>query len=61
MSLMACRDCGMMIPAAARGCPKCARNLEAERAVEKILRVIIVLIILILAGVLSVLLAYRNR
>ncbi|HLL77094.1 MAG TPA: hypothetical protein VK421_17710 [Pyrinomonadaceae bacterium] len=35
MKLEACRDCGEMVPADARGCWKCARNLEAERMVTK--------------------------
>jgi predicted nucleic acid-binding Zn ribbon protein len=31
----ACRDCGETVPADARGCWRCARNLEAERVVTK--------------------------
>jgi uncharacterized paraquat-inducible protein A len=35
MRLKPCRDCGEMVPAGARGCPRCARNLEAERMLAK--------------------------
>ena len=35
MKLEACRDCGETVPAEARGCWRCARNLEAERMVAK--------------------------
>lgn len=35
MKFEACRDCGEMMPMGARGCRKCARNLEAERMLTK--------------------------
>ena len=35
MKLKPCRDCSTPVPADARGCPKCARNLEAERMLAK--------------------------
>ena len=35
MKLEACRDCGETMRAGARGCRKCARNLEAERMLTK--------------------------
>ena len=35
MKLEVCRDCGAQVPAAARGCPTCARNLDAERMLGK--------------------------
>ena len=37
MKLMPCRDCGTMISTEAKGCPVCARNLLAERALGKFL------------------------
>ena len=37
MKLMPCRDCGTMIARDAAGCPICARNLRAERALGKLL------------------------
>ena len=33
MSARACRDCGYMLEANARGCPRCALNLEAENMI----------------------------
>ena len=38
MNLTPCRDCGLLIDLDSRGCPKCARNLDAERAVARLLR-----------------------
>jgi uncharacterized paraquat-inducible protein A len=38
MDLIPCRDCGTMISPEAKGCPRCARNLTAERALGKFLR-----------------------
>jgi predicted nucleic acid-binding Zn ribbon protein len=35
MKLKPCRDCGALVPTDARGCPKCARNLEAERMIAR--------------------------
>ena len=35
MKLKPCRDCGALVPADARGCSKCARNLEAERMIAR--------------------------
>lgn len=35
MKLKPCRDCGALLPADARGCPRCARNLEAERLITR--------------------------
>ncbi|MGH9901641.1 MAG: hypothetical protein ACRD68_07495 [Pyrinomonadaceae bacterium] len=35
MKLISCRDCGTMVPSDARGCPKCARNMEAERMIGR--------------------------
>ena len=36
MTLKPCRDCGAMLPPDARGCPRCARNIEAERMLAKV-------------------------
>lgn len=35
MKLKPCRDCGALVPSDARGCPECARNLEAERMIAR--------------------------
>jgi len=31
----ACRDCGHLLENTARGCPRCAMNVEAERMIER--------------------------
>jgi len=36
MSLIPCRDCGNMIDPNSRGCSTCARNLDAERMIDKL-------------------------
>jgi predicted nucleic acid-binding Zn ribbon protein len=38
LRLAPCRDCGLEIDLDSRGCPRCARNLDAERAVAKLVR-----------------------
>ena len=38
MSTVPCRDCGFLLHADARGCPKCARNVEAETMIDKAIR-----------------------
>jgi len=35
MNLIPCRDCGNMIDPSSRGCSTCARNLDAERMIDK--------------------------
>lgn len=37
MKLAPCRDCGLEIDLDSRGCPRCARNLDAERVVANLL------------------------
>lgn len=34
MSTKACRDCGNLLDQNARGCPRCALNLEAENMID---------------------------
>lgn len=38
MKLNICRDCGAGVPDGARGCPNCARNLDAERMLARYFR-----------------------
>ena len=45
MDLIPCRDCGNMIDPRSRGCPKCARNLDAERMIDKFVLGALVLVI----------------
>jgi RNA polymerase subunit RPABC4/transcription elongation factor Spt4 len=35
MNEQPCRDCGYLIDAQARGCPRCAMNVEAEAMIER--------------------------
>ncbi len=51
MSLIACRDCGYMLDPNSRGCPKCARNVEAEKMIARFVwhRLVPALVILALA------------
>jgi len=37
MSEKPCRDCGYLLDASARGCPRCAMNVEAERMIERLI------------------------
>jgi uncharacterized protein (UPF0212 family) len=38
VNLVPCRDCGEPVDLDSRGCPRCARNLDAERVVAKVVR-----------------------
>ena len=51
MTTVSCRDCGLVLPAEARGCPQCALNLEAERMIDRFVsrRLVPVLIVVGLA------------
>jgi len=55
---MKCRDCGNQLALNARGCPRCARNVEAERMIDRFiwLRLVplLVLALLVAAGVIFV-------
>ena len=56
---MKCRDCGNQLEVNARGCPRCARNVEAERMIDRFIwqRFVPLLILtsLIAAGVIFLL------
>ena len=61
MKLDACRDCGETVPAEARGCWKCARNVEAERMVTRYLLLGgAAAVLLLLAGFVVLLLVLRR-
>ena len=49
----ACRDCGYQLEVNARGCPRCARNVEAEQMIDRFIwrRLVPLLIGLLLVGV----------
>jgi RNA polymerase subunit RPABC4/transcription elongation factor Spt4 len=35
MSTKTCRDCGNVLEQAARGCPRCALNFDAENKIDR--------------------------
>jgi hypothetical protein len=35
MTAKTCRDCGNVLEPTARGCPRCARNIEAENMIDR--------------------------
>lgn len=35
MNQKSCRDCGYLLEPNARGCPRCAMNVEAETMIER--------------------------
>jgi predicted amidophosphoribosyltransferase len=53
MSAKTCRDCGNVLEQNARGCPRCAMNLEAENMIDRFIwrRVLPGLFIVLLAVV----------
>jgi hypothetical protein len=59
MKLKPCRDCGELVASDARGCPRCARNLEAERMLARYFGGGLTL--LVIAIVFAIYLIYSNR
>jgi hypothetical protein len=53
---MKCRDCGNQLEVNARGCPRCARNVEAERMIDRLIwqRLVPLLIMALLGGVAAI-------
>jgi hypothetical protein len=35
MNTKTCRDCGNVLEQTARGCPRCAMNMEAEKMIDR--------------------------
>jgi hypothetical protein len=50
MKVAACRDCGALVAVDARGCPRCARNLVAERMLAKYFWLVGVPALIVLLG-----------
>jgi len=48
LKLVPCRDCGEPVDLDSRGCPRCARNLDAERAIARFLRWLTALVAVVL-------------
>jgi hypothetical protein len=61
MSLVNCRDCGYSIDPDWRGCPGCARNLEAERMIDKCLKWVVGPLLLVLCIALAGLVWYARK
>jgi len=59
--MVACRDCGYGLAANARGCPRCARNMEAEEMIDRFIRrrLVPLLIVILLAGAGAIVLLRR--
>ena len=55
MTTKACRDCGNMLEETARGCPQCARNIEAEDKIERFIWFRLVPVIVVIALVVGAL------
>ena len=51
MTTKTCRDCGNMLAQSARGCPRCARNIEAEDMIERFIWLRFVPSVIVLAFV----------
>jgi len=47
-----CRDCGYELAPNARGCPRCARNVEAEEMIDRFIwrRLVPLLILILVVG-----------
>jgi hypothetical protein len=53
MTTKTCRDCGNVLEQSARGCPRCAMNMEAENMIDRFIwfRFVPSVILLVLAVV----------
>lgn len=51
ISSKACRDCGHMLPPNARGCPRCAMNVEAERMIGRAVAVFVIAAVMVAGGI----------
>ncbi|PYS91380.1 MAG: hypothetical protein DMF64_12450 [Acidobacteria bacterium] len=60
MKLEACRDCGALLPADARGCPRCARNLAAERRLAQLFWLVAVPVLVLLSCLIGYLIFGRR-
>jgi NADH pyrophosphatase NudC (nudix superfamily) len=49
ISTKTCRDCGNVVEQKARGCRRCARNIEAENMIERFIWLRLVPCVIVLA------------
>lgn len=59
MDLIACRDCGEMLPADAEGCKRCGRNITLEQRLSRNLLWILTGSVVLVAALAAWLLAVR--
>ena len=50
MNKKPCRDCGYLLEADERGCPRCAMNVEAERMIGRVLAGVLIALAVIVGG-----------
>ena len=61
MAIRTCRDCGNVLQQTARGCPRCAMNVEAENMIDRFIWRRFVPSVLLVAVVVVVALVYLLR
>ena len=61
MQQMVCRDCGLTLPTGARGCPRCAWNLEVETKFDRLVLMVIIPSLVVLTIVLIAFAVYLFR
>lgn len=61
MESILCRDCGQRLAPDARGCTKCALNLEAERMIDRLVRRVLLAALMLAAIVLLVVIVKLNH
>ena len=61
VSAKTCRDCGYILEPTARGCPRCALNLEAENMIDRFIWRRLVPGIIIVGALAAVALVYLVR
>ena len=61
MSTKNCRDCGNVLEQSARGCPRCAMNMEAENMIDRFIWLLFVPCVVLLVAFAVVALVYFLR
>lgn len=61
MPELICRDCGLTLPGNARGCTRCAWNLEAESKFDRLVWLIGASLAIVVAGLLILFAVYHSR
>lgn len=53
MQQVVCRDCGLTLPTDARGCPRCAWNLEVENKFDRLVLIVITTSVVLVVGLIA--------